>query len=203
MADDFADVGPNQNVIDFLPNWQTKPSEKSEILVASNIYPGTIHDISFYHEPVKELQYTITDLETKLYALLVAFADKVGRLKSFWVPDLFARFTPLELALDGSYIDILKNSDLYFHGQERIFIRKVNGDRIARKIDHLEQLPLVTRLHLVTPIASLDIADIEICTLFYYCRFGNDTLEIRYTTDKVASANVVFVELFEEYSTWL
>ena len=203
MADDFADIGSNQNVIDFQPNWQTAPSEKSEILVAANIYPGSIHDISFYREPVKELQYTITDLDNKLYALLVAFADKVGRLKSFWVPDLFARFEPLSIALDGSYIDIEKNEDLYLHGQERIFIRKTNDDRIARKIDHLEQLPLVTRLHLVTPITGLLISDIILCTLFYYCRFASDTLEIRYTTDTVASTNISFVELFEEYSTWL
>lgn len=203
MADDFADIGPNQEVIEFQPNWKTNPSEKLDILVASNIYDGTIHDVSFYREPVKNLQYTVTDLETKLYALLVAFADKVGRLKAFWVPDLLARFVPTAIALDGSYIDIEKNTDLYLHGQERIFIRKNNDDRIARKIDHLEQLPLVTRLHLVTPIAGLLVDDILLCTLFYYCRFANDTLEIRYTTDAVASANISFLELFEEYSTWL
>lgn len=202
MADSLADLGPNTTLMDFDANWQTDPTEKREILINSNIYPGTIHSIDFYSEPRRKPTFQIQDLETKLYSFLVFFADRVARKKSFWLPDKFNRFTAVSIAVDLLSIEVEKLSDLHLHGHERLFIRLINGDRISRKISSIQQLTSTTKINLASLLPSFALTDIELISFLLYVRLDQDEIEITYHTDCAASVDLAFVELLEEYDLW-
>lgn len=201
--DSLLDLNPaNQTIMDMPPNWSVAPGIKREILVTSNLYPGTIQSVEFYREPINRPHYKITDLETRLYPFLVFFADRVARQKSFWLPDVFQRFIPTAIENSGFDLIIEKLPNLALHGHERIFIRTKSGDRYTRKIESITQQTTTTKLTLASQILGIVATDIEFCSLIYYVRFDMDVLDIEYVTDKVASVEVSFVELFAEYDNW-
>lgn len=200
MSDDLLDLN-GLEVFNFDPDWIVEPSKQRIIQVSDNIYPGTIHSLNFNRDPVKKLKFQITDTDTKLYTFLLFFADMCGRYKSFWMPDLFQRFTVEEIifTLDKK-VRITKLSNLYLHGHERLFILLRNGDRISRKIESMGQLENQTEIVVSTEIPEFDIADIALCSLIYLGRLDQDAIEIKYDSDKAANCEVSFVELLEEYS---
>lgn len=202
MADSLTELGPNTTLMDFEANWQTDPTEKREILINHNIYPGTIHSIDFYGEPRRKLTFKITDLETKLYSFLVFFADRVARKKSFWIPDKFNRFTAVSIAVDLLSIEVEKLANLHLHGHERLFIRLENGDRISRKISSIQQLTSTTKINLASILPAFAIEDVVLISFLLYARLDQDEIEITYHTDSAASVDLAFIELLEEYDLW-
>lgn len=203
MADDLLELGTNDTVLDIQPNWATSPKLGKDILVVDNIYPGTIHDIGFSREPVKKFSIQVSDGENKLYSVLLLFVDRVARLKAFWFPDVTNLFIPLSISLDGLNLYVKKNTTLYLHGYERIFFRMKNGNRISRRIIDSEQLEESTKLVFQIPIVGMDITKVAICTFLYYGRFDQDSIEIEYLSPTIAQTTLTFIELFEEYKTWL
>ena len=202
MADSLTDLGPNTTIFDFDANWTSEPTEKREVLVNANIYPGTIHAVDFYEEPTRRLSIRITDLETKLYSFLVFFADRVARWKSFWLPDQFNRFTPVSIAVDLLSIEVTKLPELHLHGHERLFLRMSNGDRISRRIDEINQLTSTTQIVLTSVLPAIVVDDIDLASFLFYVRFDQDEIDIEYHNDVAASVDIGFVELLKEYDTW-
>lgn len=203
MANSLLDLGSNTTIFEFSPEWSILPVENRQIIVQAQIYPGTVHHISFPREPQRNLKFYLGDATTRLFAFLVFFADRLGRYKAFWLQDWAKRFIPVGIAEDLSYLDIESIPGLYLHGKERLLVVMKNGDRITRLIAGAAQSTVdgqaVTRLSLYSNLPAISIADISLCTLIFYGRLNQDAIEIKYLTDKAATVDLEFSELIQEY----
>lgn len=201
--DSLLDLNPsNTTILDIPPNWEASPAIKREVMINTNMYPGTIQSIEFFRLPVNTMNYRITDLTSKLYPLLIFFADCVGRQKNFWLPDVAHRFVPTAIENTGFDLIIEKLPDLYLAGHERIYIQTSDGSRYTRKVMSITQQTSTTKLVLASQLTGLDVQDIIFCGFIFYVRFDMDVLDIEYHTDNIASAEVSFVELLKEYDNW-
>lgn len=199
MADSLEGLS-GYELFSFYPDWITTPSQKREICVTDNIYDGTIHSLDFYRGPVKTIKFKLTDVDTRLYSILIFFSDMAGRAKKFWMADPFDLFTVNDIILDTEQrVRIEKLSNIYLHGKEVIYFELKNGDRITRAIDSYTQGSDYTEFVLHSTLPSFGVADVARCSLVYLGRFDQDNLDIDYDTDKVAHCDVSFIELLEEY----
>lgn len=201
MSDDLADLGTNNTIFEFDADWTTEPSETLEPFVTADIYPGTIHSVYFHDEPPRKINFKISDYQTNLYPFLIFLADRVGRLKSFWLPDLFQRFTPVSIASDWLSIQVEKLANLHLHGHERLFLRMANDDKVTRKIMSITQLTSTTQINFGTPISAINVEDIEHASFIYLGRFDQDEFDISYS-GRIPSVQFSFMEMLQEYDTW-
>ena len=204
MSDSIEDLSPvNNDIFSFPTDWTVKPKQKRDVAISASVEPGTVHYIHFFRDPVDTITIQITDLHTKLYPFLIYFADKVGRLKTFWLPDYSTRFLISQIDPSRFFIDIVKQADIYLHGKERIYIVLKNGDVITRKINSYEQMSDATRFFFSTQLPIFDQSDVDIFTLIFYVRFDMDAVDIEYLSGAAARTTVSFVELLMEYDTWV
>lgn len=206
VADSLLDLDSGDpKIFEISPDWKVATKHKKESVGSFAIEKGTIHYVLFARDPVDFFTMTITDLQTRLYELLIFWSDQGGRAKRFWLPNFADKFNPVDIDPSGFYVDIEKQSFLYLHDKTRIFIRidGDNGDRITRKISSIEQLALVTRINFIQALPSgIDVEDIVFFSTIHLVRFDSDTIEVEYKTDTIAEATVVFRELLLEYDTW-
>jgi hypothetical protein len=176
------------------------PKNEIELVMSINEYPGTIQSIQFVTRPMRSLSFSIEGERDTMIPLLLFFVDMVGRLKKFWMPDLFSYFTPLAIITDSKHrLRIAKIPNLYLHGKELLYLELADGSRVTRNIIEVIQGTNYTDLIFNTQVPEVEMPEISLCTLAYLGRLTQDTLDIEYTTDRLANTNLVFKELYEEY----
>ena len=206
MTDYLNDLTVSNTFIDLAIDYATSPTLTREYSVISNIYSGTIHSNWYYTQPIDKIGVKVYDDTTGLYAFLVSFADRIGRYKSFWMPEPFKRFKVTAIDPLKLFLDVEKVADLNFNGYERIWIRLKNGDRITRLITSITQASTYTRINFISELPDILvdpntlITDIIECSYAILARFDQDEVNIDYVTNKIASVNLSFVELKKEYT---
>ena len=205
--DSFEGIGQYE-ILTLEPEWSVFPTQKRKIYLTENVNHG-VHNPFIARKPERGFTFTVEDSENALYAMLIFFADKLGRARKFWLPDPFACFEVQAFLFDeddGYLIRVNKVSNLEgLNGNERLHIRLQDGSVITRRIDSTVQGAtytdfLVSTLTHLDPLEDFNIATIERCSLMYLGRFENDVLEVSMTTDQLASCSIEFKELLHEYT---
>jgi len=205
MADDLNDLG-GYSLFDFDLNWAQLPKTTIAIPRRMFNFPGTSHVVE---ELVAATQFSfdaeaVLDSETDIDSFLDFITARDGRVGAFWIRHPFQHFT-LDVAAtntDGVLYCDYNHSALSWQGNERIYIDLVGGDTLTFEVDSINYNDSTSRseLTLATNIdRDIAIADIVKIGRLLYVRFGHDSFKLEYLRTELATVDLKFVELIQEY----